>query len=112
MADTEVSTIETTTDTASGATTRQARSRRRYPVRRPFSRRRKVCAFCVDHIDQVDYKDIELLRRFISERGKILARRRTGTCAKHQRRLARAIKRARHMALLPFTGDHVRLYGG
>src|SRR5688500_15819394 len=65
--------------------------------------RRKVCAFCVDKIGEVDYKDIARLRRHLSERGKIEPRRKLGTCAKHQRSLTVAIKRARHVALLPFT---------
>lgn len=68
-----------------------------------FGSRRKVCAFCVDKVDIVDYKDAGKLRRFISERGKIEPRRKTGTCARHQRRLTVAIKRARHLALLPYT---------
>ncbi len=67
--------------------------------------RRKVCAFCVDHIDSIDYKDVARLRRFMSERAKILPRRVTGTCAHHQRELTVAIKRARQIALLPFTSD-------
>lgn len=65
--------------------------------------RRKVCGFCVDSIGEVDYKDIARIRRHISERGKIEPRRKLGTCAKHQRSLTTAIKRARHVALLPFT---------
>lgn len=68
-------------------------------------RRRKVCSFCVDKADYIDYKDVAKLRRFISERGKILPRRVTGTCAHHQRGLTVAIKRARHLALLPFSSD-------
>ncbi|EHR37501.1 30S ribosomal protein S18 [Facklamia languida] len=71
--------------------------------RRGGRRRRKVCYFCANHIDYIDYKDTDLLKRFISEKGKILPRRVTGTCAKHQRTLTVAIKRARVMALLPFT---------
>ena len=71
--------------------------------RRGGRRRRKVCYFCANHIDYIDYKDTDLLKRFISEKGKILPRRVTGTCAKHQRSLTVAIKRARVMALLPFT---------
>ena len=67
--------------------------------------RRKVCSFCVDKVDEIDYKDIAKLRRFISERAKILPRRVTGTCAHHQRELTVAIKRARHLALLPFSSD-------
>lgn len=76
-------------------------------ARRPRSRkpRRKVCAFCVDKIQHIDYKDIARLRRFTSERGKILPRRMSGTCAKHQRQLSTAIKRARQIALLPYTTD-------
>ena len=65
--------------------------------------RRKVCPFCMDNIDEVDYKDIARLRRHISERGKIEPRRKQGTCARHQRQATVAIKRARHVALLPFT---------
>ena len=67
--------------------------------------RRKVCSFCVDKIDTIDYKDVAKLRRFISERAKILPRRVTGTCARHQRQLTVAIKRARQIALLPFVTD-------
>lgn len=66
-------------------------------------RRKKVCYFCANHVDYIDYKDVELLKRYISEKGKILPRRVTGTCAKHQRILTVAIKRARIMGLLPFT---------
>jgi small subunit ribosomal protein S18 len=65
--------------------------------------RRKICPFCMDNIDEVDYKDIARLRRHISERGKIEPRRKQGTCARHQRQATVAIKRARHVALLPFT---------
>lgn len=71
--------------------------------RRGGRRRKKVCHFCANHIDQPDYKDTALLSRFISEKGKILPRRVTGTCAKHQRTLTATIKRSRIMALLPFT---------
>ncbi len=67
--------------------------------------RRKVCAFCVDKVETIDYKDIARLRRYMSERGKILPRRVTGTCARHQRALTTAIKRARQVALLPYTTD-------
>ena len=67
--------------------------------------RKKVCSFCVDRAEVSDYKDVAKLRRFISERGKILPRRVTGTCAYHQRALTVAIKRARHLALLPYTSD-------
>lgn len=68
-------------------------------------RRRKVCSFCVDKVEAIDYKDVPKLRRYMSERGKILPRRMTGTCAKHQRQLTEAIKRARHIALLPYTAE-------
>jgi small subunit ribosomal protein S18 len=70
-----------------------------------FFRRRKVCKFCVDHIEHIDYKDVKLLSQFIPERAKILPRRISGTCARHQRMLQQAIKRARIVALLPFTTD-------
>ena len=68
-----------------------------------YTPRRKICAFCADNIDVVDYKDLGHLRRHLSERGKIEPRRKLGTCARHQRSLTVAIKRARHLALLPFT---------
>ncbi len=71
--------------------------------RRQFFRRRKVCKFCQEKIDVVDYKEARMLGQFISERGKILPRRLTGTCAPHQRLVAAAIKRARNIALLPFA---------
>lgn len=74
--------------------------------------KRKVCAFCVDKVEVIDYKDSAKLRHYISDRGKIQPRRRTGTCAKHQRALAGAVKRARHIALLPFTPAHIRRTGG
>lgn len=66
---------------------------------------KKVCVFCVEKVDEIDYKDVTRLKRFVSERSKILPRRVTGTCAKHQRELTTAIKRARHLALLPYTSD-------
>ena len=68
-------------------------------------KRRKVCAFCVDKVEGIDYKDAAKLRRYISERAKILPRRTTGTCAMHQRQLTEAIKRARQVALLPYVTD-------
>ena len=67
--------------------------------------RRKVCAFCADHATEIDYKDVVKLKKYVSEKGKILPRRMTGTCAKHQRQLTTAIKRARHIALLPYSND-------
>ena len=75
---------------------------RRDRNRRP---RRKVCSFCVDKVEHIDYKDVAKLRRFTTERGKILPRRISGNCAKHQRQVTIAIKRARNIALLPFTAD-------
>ena len=77
-----------------------------------YTPRRKVCQFCVDKVDAIDYKDISRLRRYVSERGKIEPRRKTGTCAKHQRRLSTAIKRARQVALLPFAPTHIQEMGG
>lgn len=77
-----------------------------------FQPRRRVCVFCADQSKTIDWKDIDTLQRFISETGDIRPRRKTGTCARHQRRLAEAIKRARTIALLPFTGEHVRITGG
>ena len=73
--------------------------------RRTLFRRRKVCKFCADKIDYVDYKDVKLLSSFVPERGKVLPRRMFGTCAEHQRKLTLAIKRARNIALLPFAAD-------
>ncbi len=71
--------------------------------------RRRPCVMCVEKMTFVDYKDFNFLRRFVSDRGRIDTRRKTGTCAKHQRALAQAIKRARHLALLPYTAEHVRM---
>lgn len=67
--------------------------------------RKKVCSFCVDRIEQIDYKDVPRLRKYLSERAKIIPRRVTGTCAAHQREMTIAIKRARHVALLPYVSD-------
>ena len=73
--------------------------------KRYFFRRRKVCKFCADKIDYIDYKDVKTLGSFVPERGKILPRRMFGTCAEHQRKLTLAIKRARNIALLPFAAE-------
>jgi small subunit ribosomal protein S18 len=73
--------------------------------------RRRFCAFCVEKIEKIDYKDVSMLRRFISDQGQIDSRRRSGTCARHQRRLTLAVKRARILALLPYTAEHVRQRG-
>ncbi len=78
----------------------QQQERRRRP-----QPRRKVCQFCQDKVSEIDYKDVARLRRFVTEKGKIVSRRQTGTCAKHQRELTTAIKRARYMALLPYSAD-------
>ena len=80
-------------------------ARGRRGTRKVFYRRRKVCKFCVDKIHYVDYKDVKLLQQFTPERSKILPRRISGTCAKHQRMLQTAIKRSRHIVLLSFTSD-------
>ncbi len=78
------------------------KNERRSKARRP---RRRVCSFCVDKVEQIDYKEVDRLRLFLTERGKILPRRVSGCCAKHQRKLTQAIKRARIVALLPFTTE-------
>lgn len=79
---------------------------------RTGGRRRRVCIMCADHIRYVDYKNVSFLRRFISDRARIETRRRTSACAKHQRAISNAIKRARHLALLPYTPDHIRVSQG
>ncbi|MFZ1059663.1 MAG: 30S ribosomal protein S18 [Candidatus Rokuibacteriota bacterium] len=75
------------------------------PVKRRRFGRRKVCKFCVDKVELVDYKDVRRLRGFVSDRGKIVPRRISGSCARHQRQLTHAIRRARSMALLPYTAE-------
>jgi len=94
--------IENNEERPRGARGQRPRSGERYIPRR------KVCTFCVDKVDVIDYKRPDVLRRFLTDRGKIRPRRRTGNCAKHQRRLAVAIKRARHLALLPYAAEHLR----
>jgi small subunit ribosomal protein S18 len=89
-----VDTNENTTDTRGGG--------------RRFYSQPRVCQFCTDRSTKIDYKQTETLRRYVTESGKIRPRRQSGACAKHQRELARAIKRARHLALLPFTGEVLR----
>ena len=77
-------------------------------VKRPSKKqmaRKKVCIFCADGVDEVDYKDVAKLRKFITEKGKIVPRRMSGTCAKHQRIVTEAVKRAREMALLPYVAE-------
>ncbi|MCE2464513.1 MAG: 30S ribosomal protein S18 [Dehalococcoidia bacterium] len=92
----------------SGAFRRGGRPGGGRPRRGRYVQRRKVCSFCADHIPSIGYKDLERLRRYLSDRAKIEPRRKTGVCAGHQRELATAIKRARHLALLPFTPVHSR----
>jgi len=75
---------------------------------RRFSRRPRVCHFCADKTKVLDYKQIDLLKRYVTEQGKIRSRRETGACAKHQRMVAKAVKRARHMALIPFAAERYR----
>ena len=84
--------------------TQRARGRRRDGPR--YYQRRRVCSFCVDKMEYIDYKNVSRIRRYLSDRARIEPRRKTGTCAKCQRGLARALKRARHLAMLPYTGEH------
>jgi len=86
---------------ATSSSASKGRKRRERPDRRP---RKLVCYFCTEKIDYIDYKDAAMLRRFLSDRAKIRARRVTGTCGRHQRELAIAIKNGRELALLPYTG--------
>src|SRR4051794_3085731 len=87
---------------------RKTRTRRREKKGGPGSGRRKPCPYCKDKVDQVDYKDVGALRRFISDRGKIRSRRITGACRRHQNQIARAVKRARELALLPYVVESAR----
>jgi small subunit ribosomal protein S18 len=88
------------------------RDRRDRRGRGKYFPRRKVCAFCADKSQTIDYKNGAQLARFISDRGRMEPRRKTGVCPKHQRRLTVALKRARYIALLPYTAEHIRLSGG
>ncbi len=90
-----------------GRRRRGTQDRRRSGGRR-FGRRRKTCVFCGEKVTYIDYKQMDMLRGFLTDRGKIRPRRQTGTCANHQRQLAMAIKRARHLALLPFVVESKR----
>ncbi|GBD11472.1 30S ribosomal protein S18 [bacterium HR23] len=103
---TQPSSTPTPSATAQATGAQRKKARRRY-----YPPRKKACPFCVEKGLAIDYKNIPLLKRFIGEQMKIEPRRKTGVCAKHQRRLATAIKRARHLALLPFVPDHVRKTG-
>ena len=95
-----------------------AKQRNRKPVRRrdrkggPSSGRRKPCPYCKDKIEHVDYKDVDGLKRFVSEKGKIRSRRITGACRRHQGQVARAVKRARELALMPYVTDTVGVSEG
>ncbi|MCI9449554.1 MAG: 30S ribosomal protein S18 [Clostridiales bacterium] len=105
----ETAAVETNAAPEAAASAKPERTERSERPARPAQknnrRRRKVCAFCVDKIDNIDYKDTVRLRKYVSERAKILPRRISGTCAKHQRQLTLAIKRARHVALMPYISD-------
>jgi len=87
-------------------------TRRRFPGKGKYIPKKKVCHFCVNKVQTIDYKDVALLRRFISDRGRMEPRRKTGVCPRHQRVLSVALKRARHVALLPYTAEHIRQSGG
>ena len=91
---------------------RQTRPKNRTWSKTRYVPKRKICLFCSDKVKVIDYKDSSKLHRYISDRGKIQPRRKTGTCAKHQRVLALAIKRARHLALLPYVAAHIHETGG
>jgi small subunit ribosomal protein S18 len=91
--------------------TKTARPKRKWEGSK-YVPKRKVCAFCSEKVDTIDYKDAVKMRQYISDRGKIDPRRKTGTCAKHQRALAVAIKRARHLALIPYVPSHINKTGG
>jgi small subunit ribosomal protein S18 len=95
----EATMVSTEENTRGGGPSRSGGGRRRY-VRKP-----RVCQFCADKVKVIDYKQADMLRKYVLERGKIRPRRQTGTCARHQRALAVAVKRARHMALLPFADE-------
>jgi small subunit ribosomal protein S18 len=87
-------------------------TRPKRPGRAKYIPKRKICFFCRDKVEHIDYKDVASLRPYISDRGKISPRRKSGTCARHQRALTTAIKRARHLALLPFVAAHINRTGG
>lgn len=99
---------ETTTNTKTNTNTNtNTNTSSERPFQRRYRRfsRRKICVFCADKLTEIDYKDINRLKKFITEKGKILPRRQTGNCATHQRKLSVAVKRARYMALVPYVGD-------
>jgi len=87
----------------------RSRPRRRPRRERSYTRHnRRFCEFCAEEIEHINYKDIDLISKYVTESGRILGRSRTGACAKHQRMLTRAIKRARHLAMLPYSAEHAR----
>ena len=90
-------------DTENNNTVEKEQVAQQRPARPVMRKKKKVCAFCADKIGHIDYKDTARLRKYVTERAKILPRRITGNCAKHQRALTVAVKRARHIALLPYT---------
>ena len=92
-------------ETTAPATERTESAPQRMAQRPNRNRRKKVCTFCADKIDHIDYKDINRLKKCVSDRAKILPRRISGACAKHQRQITVAIKRARHVALMPYIGE-------
>jgi small subunit ribosomal protein S18 len=87
-------------------------NRPRKTGRSKYIPKRKICFFCRDKVEYIDYKDPAILRPYISDRGKISPRRKSGACARHQRALTTSIKRARHLALLPFVSTHIQKTGG
>lgn len=86
----------------------QERDQDRSQGGRRYRRRPRVCQFCADRVNSLNYRQIDIVKRYVSDAGKIRSRRETGNCAKHQRMVARAVKRARHMALVPYTSDRLR----
>ena len=96
------------TDSDDSESTDDRRGARPQRGRRRFTRRPRVCQFCADKATSLDYKQTDLLKRYVTDQGKIRSRRETGVCAKHQRMVAKAVKRARHMALLPFASERYR----
>ena len=103
--DTEKTEVVVAEETTAPAAERTEAAPQQRMQRQNRGKRKKVCVFCADSIEHVDYKDVKRLEKCTSERGKILPRRISGTCAKHQRQLTTAIKRARHIALLPYISD-------
>ena len=103
--DTERNEIEAVETVAADETARAPKADQARPAQRQIRRRKKVCAFCADKVEFIDYKDTNRLKKFVSERSKILPRRISGVCAKHQRQLTTAIKRARQVALIAYISD-------